>query len=197
MIAKIKNKFQGKDAKTLLENFLSLSALQLFGMLLSIVTLPYVLRTIGFEKYGIIIFSGSLISYFQSLTDFSFGVTAVRDVAVFKDNPKKINLIYSKVITIKSMFLLISLFLISVVVLLYPPFFENRLIYALSMLQLVGATLFPEWFFQGIEKMRYITYLNLGVKVFFACLIINLMTFDAMNSATESLTLLPERITLG
>ncbi len=168
MIAKIKNKFQGKDAKTLLENFLSLSALQLFGMLLSIVTLPYVLRTIGFEKYGIIIFSGSLISYFQSLTDFSFGVTAVRDVAVFKDNPKKINLIYSKVITIKSMFLLISLFLISMVVLLYPPFFENRLIYALSMLQLVGATLFPEWFFQGIEKMRYITYLNLGVKVFFA-----------------------------
>lgn len=167
MINKIKDKLKGKDAKVLLENFLSLSALQLFGMLLPLVTLPYVLRVIGFEKYGIIIFSASLISYFQSLTDFSFSVTAVRDVAVFKDNAKKINFIYSKVVTIKSIFLLTSLLLITIVVLLYPPFFENKLIYGLSMLQLVGATLFPEWFFQGIEKMRYITYLNLGIKVFF------------------------------
>lgn len=167
IISKIKGKLKGKDAKVLLENFLSLSALQLFGMILSLVTLPYILRTIGFEKYGIIIFSGSLISYFQSLTDYSFGVTAVRDVTLFKNNLHKLNLIYSKVIIVKIIFLLLSLFLISIIVLLYSPFYEYKLIYGLCMLQLVGATLFPEWFFQGIEKMRYITYLNIGVKIFF------------------------------
>jgi len=160
-------KLKSKDGKTLLENFVSLSALQLIGMLLPLITLPYILRVIGFEKYGIIVFASSLIAYFTALTDFSFQITAVRDVAVFKNSQKKLNIIYSKVITVKAIFLLLSIFLISLIVFLYPPFYEYGLIYGLSMLMLVGHTLFPGWFFQGIEKMRYITYLNLGIKVFF------------------------------
>lgn len=167
MIGKIKNKLRSKDGKALLENFVSLSSLQLIGMVLPLITLPYVLRVMGFEKYGIIVFASSLIAYFQSLTDFSFKITAVRDVAVFKDSQNKLNLIYSKVITIKTIFLLLSLLLIGLIVYLYPPFYEYKLIYGLCMLSLVGHTLFPEWFFQGIEKMRYITYLNLGIKAFF------------------------------
>jgi len=35
---------KSKDEKTLLENFVSLSALQLIGMLLPLITLPYILR---------------------------------------------------------------------------------------------------------------------------------------------------------
>jgi len=167
VIGKIKNKLRSKDGKALLENFVSLSALQIFGMILPLITLPYIIRVIGFEKYGIIVFASSLIAYFQSLTDFSFKITAVRDVAVFKESQNKLNLIYSKVIIIKGLFLIISLLLISLIVFLYPPFSEYGLIYGLTMLMLVGHTLFPEWFFQGIEKMRYITYLNLGIKTFF------------------------------
>lgn len=167
MIGKIKNKLKSKEGKALLENFVSLSALQLIGMVLPLITLPYVLRVMGFEKYGIIVFATALVAYFQSLTDFSFKITAVRDVAVFKDSQNKLNLIYSKVITIKTIFLLLSLLLIGLIVYLYPPFYEYKLIYGLCMLSLVGHTLFPEWFFQGIEKMRYITYLNVGIKVFF------------------------------
>lgn len=167
MVNKIKNKLKSKDGKTLLENFVSLSAIQLVGMVLPLITLPYVLRVMGFEKYGIIVFATALVAYFQSLTDFSFKITAVRDVAVFKDSQNKLNLIYSKVITIKTIFLLLSLLLIGLIVYLYPPFYEYKLIYGLCMLSLVGHTLFPEWFFQGIEKMRYITYLNVGIKVFF------------------------------
>ena len=167
MIDKIKNKLKSKDGKTLLENFVSLSAIQLIGMVLPLITLPYVLRVMGFEKYGIIVFATALVAYFQSFTDFSFKITAVRDVAIFKDSQNKLNFIYSKVIIVKTIFLLLSLLLIVLIVYLYPPFYEYRLIYGLCMLSLVGHTLFPEWFFQGIEKMRYITYLNIGIKVFF------------------------------
>lgn len=35
------------------------------------------------------------------------------------------------------------------------------------LLVLVGHTLFPEWFFRGVEKMRYITVLDLSIKLFF------------------------------
>lgn len=172
-MTKLIQKLKSKDGKILLENFFSLSGIQLISKLLGLFTLPYVLRVIGFEKYGIITFAASLILYFTSLTDFSFNVTAVRDVAIFKNSPRKLNLIYSKVIIIKSIFLMLSLLIITSIVLLYPPFYEYKLIYGLSMLSLIGKALFPEWFFQGIEKMRYIAYLNVGIKVLFtACIFI-------------------------
>lgn len=158
---------KNKDNRTLIENFFSLSALQVVGLILPLITLPYVLRVVGFSNYGIIVLAASLIAYFQSVTDFSFKITATRDVAIFKHNQKKINLIYSKVITIKAIFLLLSYILITVIVLVYPPFREEMLVFFLSMPLLLGYALFPEWFFQGIEKMKYITFLNIGIKVFF------------------------------
>ncbi|MGM7552411.1 oligosaccharide flippase family protein [Myroides odoratimimus] len=163
----IKQKLKNKDARTLLENFISLSALQLVGMVLPLLTLPYVLRVVGYEKYGIIVFAASLIAYFQSLTDFSFRITAVRDVAIFRNSPRKLNIIYSKVLIIKGLFLLISLLIIGFIVFFVPSFYQYKNIYFYTSLLLVGYALFPEWFFQGIEKMRYITYLNIGIKVFF------------------------------
>ncbi|MFK8270486.1 oligosaccharide flippase family protein [Capnocytophaga stomatis] len=167
MLRKYLNKLKSSNGKVLLENFISLSALQLAGILLPLITLPYVLRTIGFDKYGLIVFSASLVAYFTSLTDFSFQVTATRDVAVFRSSPKKLDIIYSKVLIIKVFFLLISWGIIGTIVCLVPSFYEYWYIYLYTGISLLGQVLFPEWFFQGIEKMRYITYLNLGIKLFF------------------------------
>lgn len=167
MFEKIKKILHRKDSKTLLANFFSLSALQLIGMILPLITLPYLLRVIGFSNYGIIILAVSLMAYFQSITDFSFKITATRDVAIFKDNPKKLNTIYSKVIIVKSIFIIISFLIITLTVLLYPPFYEERKVFFLTMPLLLGYALFPEWFFQGIEKMKYIAFLNISIKLFF------------------------------
>lgn len=136
-------------------------------MVLPLITLPYLLRVLGFENYGIVILAASLIAYFRSVTDFSFKITATRDVAVFKSSPKKLNLIYSNVLQVKGLFLMVSLLIIGLVVFLYPPFYEEKTIFFLTTLMLVGHALFPVWFFQGIEKMKYITFLNISIKLFF------------------------------
>ena len=177
MFRKIRSLLKSRDSKTLLGNFFSLSALQLVGMILPLVTLPYLLRVIGFSKYGIIILAVSLIAYFQSITDYSFKITATRDVAIFKNSPKKLNTIYSKVIIVKSVFIIISFFIITLIILLYPPFYEERKVFFLTMPLLLGYALFPEWFFQGIEKMKYIAFLNIGIKLFFTiCIFIFIKT---------------------
>jgi len=159
--------FKGKDAKVLLENFFSLSALQLVGMLLPLITLPYLLRVLGFSNYGIVILAASLVAYFQSITDYSFKITATRDVAVYRNSPEKLNIIYSKVLMVKGLFLCLSFLVLFAIVMLYPPFYEERRVFFLTMPLLIGYGLFPEWFFQGIEKMKYISLLNIGIKLFF------------------------------
>lgn len=155
------------NIKVMMFNFLSLSSLQIVNMLLPLITLPYILRVIGFTKYGIIIFSISFITYFYSITDFSFKITATRDVATFRDSKRKLNVIYSKVLIIKTIFMILSFLIIGFSIFIFPILYEYRLTILLSSLMLVGYTLFPEWFFQGIEKMKYITFLNVGVKFFF------------------------------
>ncbi len=158
---------KNKEYRKVLENFLSLSTLQLVGMILPLITLPYVLRVLGFSNYGTVVLAGVLIAYFQSLTDYSFKITATRDVSLYKGSQKKINLIYSKVMTVKAIFFLFSFLIISLIIYIYPPFYDERKIFFISTLMLFGYVLFPEWFFQGIEEMKYITFLNLGIKIFF------------------------------
>ncbi|WP_375253547.1 oligosaccharide flippase family protein, partial [Dokdonia donghaensis] len=167
MFEKLKKILRNKNYKTILENFFSLAALQLVGMILPLLTLPYVLRILGFDYYGKIVFATSLITYFTSLTDFSFKYTATREVAIFRNSQKKLSLIYSKVLTIKFIFLFISILIISSIVYSYQPFYENRLLYFLTIPMLLGNVFFPDWFFQGIEKMKYITFLNIGIKLIF------------------------------
>lgn len=171
MINKIKSALSTKDGKAILENFISLSALQLIGIILPLITLPYIIRVLGFQKYGIIVMSASLITYFQSLTDFSFRITATREVALNRGNPEELSLIYSRVVWVKLIFLILSYLILALIINLIPFFYDHKLIYFFSSLMLFGYALFPEWFFQGVEKMKYITFLNIGVKVFFTIMI--------------------------
>lgn len=167
----MKKKFQSiiknKDYKALLENFLSLSAIQLINLILPIVVLPYLVTVLGFQKYGTVIFATSLITYFVSLTDYSFKISATRDVAVFRGNEKKINLIYSKVLSIKFILLLFSWIVLGLLILTVPLFKDEQLVFSLTSLTLFGYVVFPDWYFQGIEKMKFIALLNLGIKLFF------------------------------
>lgn len=156
-----------KDARALMENFFSLSALQLIGIVLPLITLPYVLRVLGKSYYGEIVFVSSLVNYFMAITDYSFRLTATREIARSRHSKRQQSYVYSRVLTVRTLLCVVSIIAIFLIVMSVPMFRGNLLLYALTAPILVGNVLFPEWFFQGIEKMKYITFLNLGIKVFF------------------------------
>ena len=49
--------------KTVLANFSYLSILQVFTILFPLLTYPYLLRVIGLELYGVIVFAQAIINY--------------------------------------------------------------------------------------------------------------------------------------
>ncbi len=74
----------------LVENFSYLSALQIFNMLLPLVTYPYLIRVLGSELYGTVIFAQAIIAYFSVMINFGFNISATKEIALCKDNTKRI-----------------------------------------------------------------------------------------------------------
>jgi PST family polysaccharide transporter len=110
------------------------------------------------------------MQYFIILTDYGFGISATREIALCRNDHCEVSRIFSEVMTVKLALAFFSLILLVLIVFLIPKFRNDWLVYILSFGMVAGNTLFPVWFFQGIEKMRHIALLNImgGFLMLFA-----------------------------
>lgn len=154
-----------KKKRRLFENVFSLFFLQTSNYILPLVTLPYLVRVLGPEKFGLVVFSQAFIQYFVLLTDYGFNYTATRDIAINIENNKKVAEIFSSVLFIRVILLILSGLFLMLFVTAIPKFCSDWLIYLITFITVIGNALFPIYFFQGIQKMKYITYLNLIAKL--------------------------------
>jgi polysaccharide transporter, PST family len=167
----IKQLTSTQEKKRLLENLFSLSVLQAVNYILPLITLPYLVRVLGVDKFGLIAFAQAFIQYFVILTDYGFNFSATRDVSFHRGNKQKLSVIVSSVLVIKGLFLIISVIALTVVLLSVPKLRADWLIYVFSFGLVFDNILFPVWFFQGVEDMKYIMIRNVSAKIAFTALI--------------------------
>ena len=159
------------EKKTLLENFISLGALQIITYVIPLISLPYLSRILGVENFGLVFFAFAFMQYFIMLTDYGFGLSATREIAVNRHNQNNLSNIFNSVTVIKLALLLVSYIILTLLCLFVPKLNANWLIFQLSFLMVVGNAIYPVWFFQGMERMKYITFLNILSKTIFLVLI--------------------------
>lgn len=167
MLAKFNKLIDNEEKKRFLGNFFSLATLQGLNYILPLLTLPYLVRVLGAEKFGLLAFATAIIGYFIVLTDYGFNFTATREVTLYRDDRDKLSEIFSSVMTIKFVLFIISLFILTILITLFNKFRVDPWLYYLTFGTVLGQILFPVWFFQGIEQMRYITIINIVSKVLF------------------------------
>lgn len=166
-VENFRNVVNNKDFKKVSTNFFYLFILNVTNFVLPLVTFPYLVSRLGVEKFGLLAFVTSIISYFLIFTDYGFNLTATRQISIHRGNKEKINEIVSSVFIIKFLLIVLSLVLLFIVVSVVPKFQEHSLIYFCAFGTVVGQSMFPIWFFQGIEKMRFISILNIISKIIF------------------------------
>lgn len=162
---------KSNDGRKLMENFAYLSLLQMAGYVFPLITLPYLASVIGVEGFGKIAFASAVMVWVQTVADWGFNYTATRDVARNRENKDKVSDIFSKVLWARCFLMICSFVLLVLLVSFIPKFKENAAVIFVTFLMIPGHIMFPDWFFQAMERMKYITILNLLSKLLFTVLV--------------------------
>lgn len=168
---KITTFLQDKDKKAVSQNFLSLVFLQGANYILPLLVFPYLVRVLGAEKYGLVMFAQSLILFLTVFVDYGFNISGTREISLKRNNKKELSDIFSAIMIIKVLLITVAFIILVCVVEFFTRFKIDAKVYYLSFGITVGQALFPVWFFQGIEKMRFVTFINILAKLIATVLI--------------------------
>lgn len=171
MKTEVFNNFFSEEKKTVYKSFLSLGLIQATNYILPLITIPYIIRIVGTDKFGVISLVQALMNYMIIFSEYGFNLSATRDIAMHREDKNKISEIFSSVLLIKLVLFIITSIILTAIVLIIPKFNEESTIFYLGLGLVLGQVLMPIWFFQGMEEMKYLTILNVIAKVFFTILI--------------------------
>ena len=120
MREKIIEKLNGR--KPLLESIMSLSVLNGLNVILPLATLPYLLRIIGSDKFGVYSFVYVIIQYLLLITNYGFNYSATKSVALNRNDIEYLSKLFSNVLIVRFILFVLSLILI----LIFSPILFNE-----------------------------------------------------------------------
>lgn len=161
-------------------NFFHLFFIQASNYIFPLITLPYLGRTLGASNFGHLIFASAIVQYFILITDYGFSLSATRTIAINKHDQNFIDDVFSSVFYAKIVLMLICLFLLNIVYFIIPGI--SFLLLYVSFISVIGNIMFPFWFFQGIERVKEVSYMTTISK-----LIVLLGIFIFVKSSSDTI----------
>jgi len=130
-----------------------------------LIVFPYLMVVLGAEKFGYIGFSVSIVQYFMLIVDFGFNLTATKRIALNRNNGNELSRIVISTTISKIFLLLISLFALFLIAYTIPRFHVYQTTINVLSIMLIANTFSFIWFFQGIEKIKVLSIINIISKL--------------------------------
>lgn len=153
------------DRRKLLSNLLSLASVRGLDYLIPLITLPYLVRTLGIDGFGLVNFALSFGLYFSAVMQYGFSVTAVRKIARNREDPRRVAEIYSETLTAVVILVAICAALYLPIIIMVDSLRQHFKLYLYTFFFVAAQSLFPVWFFQGVENMRQSAVISIVSKV--------------------------------
>lgn len=160
-----------KEKRLVLESIFSLSILNGLNVLLPLITLPYITRIVGVEYYGIYSYIYVLIQYVLLINSYGFTFSATKQISENRNNLTALKTIYNAVIVCRLLLAVIAVFIFLALSPLIMETRSEKIMFLMGLSIVIGDSFIPTWLFQGLEKMRFITIVNVISKLLFTLLI--------------------------
>jgi PST family polysaccharide transporter len=149
----------------LLGNIFWLFSLQGLNYLIPLAVLPFLVRVLGIERYGLLAFAQSLAQYFVIFTDYGFNLSATKQIARARLDRERVSSLFWCVIILKLALMFVSAIVLAILLVAVPRFHSEISLYAVAFMAVIGTVLFPTWLFQGMEQMKYISVVSGSAKL--------------------------------
>jgi O-antigen/teichoic acid export membrane protein len=146
-------------------NAVHLYLLQGLQYALPLVTVPYLVRVLGPERYGTLGFAAGVVALLTLLADYGFALSATRRISVLRDDAAALGRTAAGVWAAKILLALAALAGLLAAILAVPRLRAVAPILWLLCGRLAGNVLTPHWLFQGLERMNVLTFVQLAHSV--------------------------------
>lgn len=150
--------------KKKITDILSLSGIQGINMLLPLAIIPFLILKIGIDGYGRYAFAFAFANYFNIIIDFGYNLSNVQRISVVSENLIYKSKIFCSTIISKLLILLLSTIICLLVIFLtsFNEYNQELLIVYLIIFSNAFNTI---WYFQGIEKIKIYSFINLFCRI--------------------------------
>jgi O-antigen/teichoic acid export membrane protein len=168
-------------ASPLRRNIVALVVLQAANMLLPLATYPYLLRVLRPGNFGAYVFAQAIIGYLVLLAEYGFNWSSSAQIARVQHDRHAVSRIFWATQSAKACIAVVGLAILLLVGSLVPRLREMLPILLATYPLVIGTVLFPQWLFQGLERMTFTT-----ISVLSARLLLLPLTFIFVRSSADT-----------
>ena len=156
----------------LVKNVFSLGLVQIANYVFPFITVPIVSRIIGPDKFGVLSFASSFVTYFTILINFGFDLSATRAIAANRNNVEERNRIFNQVVLAKVLLFTVSIVLFTIALFTVPQLRNEKEVAVFSFILCLSWVITPNWLYQGMQELSRVAMFNLATKVIFTIIIL-------------------------
>lgn len=150
-------------------NYIMNMLVNVFTLLIPLITTPYISRTLGSESIGIYSYCLSIETYFVVLGTMGIPTYAKREVASVREHKEKLNQTFSEVLTMQVGMLLASIVLYLAITVGINT--RYRQMFAMCGIGILATVFDVSWLFLGLENFKIIVTKSVAFKAICVALI--------------------------
>lgn len=147
------------------ENYAFMTILQVLNICFYLLIYPFLIRVLGAESYGLYAFSLAVVTLFITFVSFGFDLPAAKRIAENAENKEIMSQVLSEVTTTKIFLEIFALVIYAGLFVVSRKMQTNALLFMIVFAQTITNIVFPQWYFQGVQRMRVVTYIQVALKV--------------------------------
>jgi len=162
-----------KDYKKIIQNVFYLSLINIINYVLPLILIPYLLHRFGLELFGKYVTTQAIIALGIMVVNFGFDFSAVKLASINRNNIKFLKLLIRNV-TLSKLLLFVIITIVFALIALTGTIDRDVVeLTTTSLLYILFFAMIPSWFYQGVEEMKYITFVTILQKTLFflACFV--------------------------